>query len=43
MKPDVILFDEPMAALDAENRLTLRDEIKKLHNSPILALPSLSK
>lgn len=33
MKPDVILFDEPMAALDAENRLTLRDEIKKLQHS----------
>lgn len=30
LSPDVILFDEPMAALDAENRLALRDEIKRL-------------
>lgn len=30
MNPDIILFDEPMAALDAENRLALRDELKKL-------------
>ena len=30
MNPDIVLFDEPMAALDAENRLALRDEIKKL-------------
>lgn len=30
LQPDVILFDEPMAALDAENRIVLRDEIKKL-------------
>ena len=30
LRPDVILFDEPMAALDAENRIILRDEIKKL-------------
>ena len=30
MNPDIILFDEPMAELDAENRLALRDELKKL-------------
>ena len=30
LKPDVILFDEPMSALDADNRLTLRREIKKI-------------
>lgn len=29
-KPDVILFDEPMAALDVETRLSLREEIKKI-------------
>ena len=30
LKPDVILFDEPMSALDADNRLTLRRELKAL-------------
>ena len=30
LSPDLILFDEPMAALDAETRLHLRDEIKRL-------------
>lgn len=30
LKPDIILFDEPMSALDAENRLSLQKEIKKL-------------
>ena len=30
LKPDVILFDEPMSALDADNRLTLRKELKKI-------------
>lgn len=30
LKPDIILFDEPMSALDADNRLTLRKEIKKI-------------
>lgn len=28
--PGIILFDEPMASLDAENRILLRDEIKRL-------------
>ena len=30
LNPDIILFDEPMAALDAEIRASLRDEIKSL-------------
>lgn len=30
LKPDVILFDEPMSALDADNRLMLRKEIKEI-------------
>lgn len=30
LNPDVILFDEPMSALDADNRLTLRKELKRI-------------
>lgn len=30
MKPDIILFDEPMSALDVDTRLSLRDEIKDI-------------
>ena len=30
LNPDIILFDEPMSALDADNRLTLRKELKEL-------------
>jgi len=30
MKPDIILFDEPMSALDVATRLSLRQEIKQL-------------
>lgn len=30
LKPDVILFDEPMSALDADNRLVLRKELKNI-------------
>lgn len=30
LNPDIILFDEPMSALDADNRLTLRRELKSL-------------
>lgn len=30
LKPDVILFDEPMSALDVDTRLVLRKEIKEL-------------
>lgn len=30
LKPDIILFDEPMSALDADNRLILRHELKNI-------------
>lgn len=30
LNPDVILFDEPMSALDVANRLVLRDELKNI-------------
>lgn len=30
LSPDIILFDEPMSALDAANRVTLRKEIKEI-------------
>lgn len=30
LKPDVILFDEPMSALDVDTRLSLRSELKEL-------------
>ncbi len=30
LKPDSILFDEPMSALDADNRLGLRKELKEI-------------
>ena len=30
LNPDIILFDEPMAALDADIRMALRKEIKEL-------------
>lgn len=30
LNPDIILFDEPMSALDADNRLTLRRELKTI-------------
>lgn len=30
MQPDIILFDEPMSALDVETRLSLRKEIKRI-------------
>ena len=32
LKPDIILFDEPMSALDADNRLYLRKELKSIQN-----------
>lgn len=30
LKPDIILFDEPMSALDADNKLVLRKELKDI-------------
>ena len=30
LNPEIILFDEPMSALDADNRLVLRKELKEL-------------
>jgi ABC-type sugar transport system ATPase subunit len=30
VNPDIILFDEPMSALDVDTRLSLRDQIKKI-------------
>ena len=30
LKPDIILFDEPLSALDAANRLAMRAEIKRI-------------
>ena len=30
LNPDVILFDEPMSALDVETRLSLREELKRI-------------
>ena len=30
LNPDIILFDEPMSALDADNRLGLRKELKQI-------------
>ena len=30
LNPDIILFDEPMSALDADNRLCLRKELKEI-------------
>lgn len=32
LEPDIVLFDEPMSALDADNRLTLRQEIKNIQS-----------
>lgn len=33
LKPDIILFDEPMAALDADIRQTLRNELKSIQKN----------
>jgi ABC-type Fe3+/spermidine/putrescine transport system ATPase subunit len=33
MNPEIILFDEPMSALDAATRLSLRDELKRIQNT----------
>ncbi|MDL2292016.1 ABC transporter ATP-binding protein [Acholeplasma sp. OttesenSCG-928-E16] len=32
LNPEIILFDEPMSALDVETRLSLRQELKKIQN-----------
>lgn len=32
LNPDIILFDEPMSALDVTTRLMLRDELKEIQN-----------
>ena len=32
MNPDIIMFDEPMSALDVATRLTLRDELKRIQS-----------
>lgn len=32
LKPEIILFDEPLSALDVATRLTLRQEIKKIQS-----------
>jgi ABC-type Fe3+/spermidine/putrescine transport system ATPase subunit len=32
LNPEIILFDEPMSALDAATRLLLREEIKRIQN-----------
>ena len=33
MEPDIILFDEPMAALDADIRMSLRKELKEIQKT----------
>lgn len=33
MNPDIILFDEPMSALDVATRLSLREEIKRIQKA----------
>ena len=33
LQPDVLLFDEPLSALDASNRLSLRRVIKEVQQS----------
>jgi ABC-type proline/glycine betaine transport system ATPase subunit len=33
MRPDVILLDEPMSALDAATRLQMRDELIRIQNT----------
>lgn len=33
LNPDIVLFDEPMSALDADNKLTLRKELKKIQKN----------
>jgi ABC-type Fe3+/spermidine/putrescine transport system ATPase subunit len=33
LNPEIILFDEPMSALDAATRLSLREEIKKIQRN----------
>lgn len=33
LNPDIVLFDEPMSALDADTRLSMRRELKKLQKT----------
>jgi ABC-type Fe3+/spermidine/putrescine transport system ATPase subunit len=33
MNPEIILFDEPMSALDVDTRLALRSELKRIQNA----------
>lgn len=33
LKPDIVLFDEPMSALDVDTRLSMRMELKKLQTT----------
>ena len=32
MNPEIILFDEPMSALDVDTRLSLRSELKRIQS-----------
>ena len=33
LNPDIVLFDEPMSALDVDTRLSMRRELKRLQNA----------
>ncbi len=38
LQPDIILFDEPLSALDASTRLSMRNEIKSLQKESGVAI-----